>query len=224
MGTMNSQPSREHRGTTRKRGDDEELDTYVVRLPRWPVLVRLLGRDPLVRTTDRVEALVSVVTVVVTLLAVPLAAAIGTEVYDSRRHVYAAQAPTRHIVSATVTEGAVAVRGLSSTTITVQARWEAAGAEHSGPVKTLSTVEPGDFVDIWVDDDGAQTPAPTSATRAAGEAVTIALLLWIGFAAAAAGLFTVTRAVCHRIRSAGWQRFIDGLVGDGGGGGRTNQV
>ncbi len=67
------------------------MDSYNVRLPRWPraTLLRLLGRDPLVRTTDRIEALVSVLTVVVTLLAAPIAAAIGTQVYDSRRDIYA---------------------------------------------------------------------------------------------------------------------------------------
>ena len=65
------------------------MDTYTVRLPRWPILLRLLGRDPLVRTTDRIQALVSVLTVVVTLLAAPIAAAIGTAVHDSRRDVYA---------------------------------------------------------------------------------------------------------------------------------------
>jgi hypothetical protein len=36
------------------------MDTLTLRLPRWPVLLRLLGRDPLVRTTDRIEALVLV--------------------------------------------------------------------------------------------------------------------------------------------------------------------
>ena len=68
------------------------MDTFTVRLPRWPILLRLLGRDPLVRTTDRIEALVLVLAVVVSLLAAPIAAAVGTAVYDSSRHVYAEQA------------------------------------------------------------------------------------------------------------------------------------
>ena len=129
---------------------DDDMDTYAVRLPRWPILVRLLGRDPLVRTTDRVEALVSVLTVVVTLLAVPIAAAIGTELYDTRRHAYAAG-------------------------------------------------------------------VPTTTNGAAVEAVTIAFLLWVGFAAAAASLITLTRAVCQRIRFDGWQHAVDSLVGSGDG-------
>ena len=80
------------------------MDTFTVRLPRWPILLRLLGRDPLVRTTDRIEALVLVLAVAVSLLAAPIAAAVGTAVYDSRRQVYAEQADTRDTVAATVTD------------------------------------------------------------------------------------------------------------------------
>ena len=45
-------------GTAHPRADEVAIDTFTVRLPRWPVLLRLLGRDPLVRTTARIEALV----------------------------------------------------------------------------------------------------------------------------------------------------------------------
>jgi hypothetical protein len=45
------------------------------------------------------------------------------------------------------------------------------------------------------------------------EAVTVALVIWVGFAATAASLFTVTRAVCNRIRSTGWQHDLDSLIG-----------
>jgi hypothetical protein len=193
------------------------MDSYTVRLPRWPILLRLLGRDPLVRATDRVEALVSVLTVVVTLLAAPIAAAIGTEVYDSRRDVYAELAPIRDTVAATVTDVPASQQVLGTTVITVQARWSAAGTEHTGAVKAPSTVEAGDLVEIWVAHDGAQVPAPTPTTRAAVEAVTVALVIWVGFAAAATSLFALTRAACNRVRSTGWQHDLDSLVGQGDG-------
>ncbi|WP_319447412.1 MULTISPECIES: hypothetical protein [unclassified Mycobacterium] len=146
---MNPDRRHERPGTGHRPPAAPEMDTYTVRLPRWPILLRLLGREPLVRTTDRVEALISVLIVVVTLLAAPIAAAIGTEVYDSRRDVYAAQA--------TVTES----------------------IPH---------------------------------TRAAVEAVTVALVSWVAFAIAAAVVFTVTRLVCNHIRSTGWQHALDSLV------------
>ena len=68
------------------------LDTFTVRLPRWR-FARLFGFNPLVRVRDRVEALVVVLAVVVMLLAVPIAAAVGTAVYDSRSRQYADASP-----------------------------------------------------------------------------------------------------------------------------------
>jgi hypothetical protein len=207
----------DQRGTADWRADEAVMDTFTVSLPRWPFLLRLLGRDPLVRTTDRIEALVLVLTVVVSVLAAPIAAAVGTEVHDSRRHVYAKQAHTRHSVAATVTDVPASQQVLRTSTITVPARWSAAGAEHTGAVKAQSTDKTGDRIAIWVDNKGAQVPVPTPTSRAALEAVTGALVTWMGVAAAAATLFAATRAVCGRIRFAGWQHDIDSLVGNGDG-------
>ena len=192
------------------------MDTFTLRLPRWPTLLRLLGRDPLVRTTDRIEALVLVLAIVVSLLAIPIAAAVGTAVYDSNRHLYAEQAHTRHTVAATVSD-VPASQILRTGTTTVAARWTAAGAEHTGTVKAQLTTKAGDTVEIWVDDNGAQVPAPTPTTRAAVDAVTGAVVIWICVAAIAATLFTATRAVCDRIRFTGWQHDLDSMVGNGDG-------
>ena len=208
-------PHDEH-GTTHWRADEAATDTFTVRLPRWPILLRLLGRDPLVRTTDRIEALVFVLAVVVALLAAPITAAAGTAVYDSSRHIYAEQAHTRHTVTATVTD-VPATQILRTGTTTVSARWTAAGAEHTGAVKTQSTTKTGDTIEIWVDNTGAQVPAPTPTTRAAAEAAMGALVMWICVAAIAATLFTATRAVCDRIRFTQWQHDLDNLVGNGDG-------
>ncbi len=206
----------DQRGSAHLRADETAMDTFTLRLPRWPVLLRLLGRDPLVRTTDRIEALVLVLAVVVSLLAVPIAAAVGTAVNDSRRHLYAEQADARHTVVATVADVPASQILRTGTTI-VQARWTADGAEHTGTAKAQSTTKTGDPIEIWVDNNGAQAPAPTPTTRAAVEAVTGALAIWICVAATAATLFTLTRAVCDRIRFTGWQHDLEHLVGNGDG-------
>ena len=58
------------------------MDTFfVARLPKWSLV--LFGNNPLVRISDWVEALVVVSTVLVSLLAVPIACAVGTAVHDS---------------------------------------------------------------------------------------------------------------------------------------------
>ena len=214
---MNPNGPHDQRGTAHWRADEAVMDTLTLRLPRWPVLLRLLGRDPLVRTTDRIEALVLVLAVVVSLLAIPIAAAVGSAVHDSRRHLYAEQVVTRHIVAAMVTDVPASQQVSRTGTITVAVRWSAAGAEHTGAVTAQWTTKTGDPIEIWVDNTGAQVPAPTPTTFAAVEAVTGALVIWICVAATAATLSTLTRAVCHRIRLTGWQHDLDSLVGNGDG-------
>jgi hypothetical protein len=214
---MNPHGPHDQRGTAHWGTDNAAMNTFTVRLPRWPVLLRLAGRDPLVRTTDRIEALVVVLAVVVSLLAVPIAAAVGTAVYDARRQAYAEQADTRHTVPATVTDVPASPQILRTGTTTVPARWTAAGAEHTGAVKAPSTAKTGDAVEIWVDHNGEQAPAPTPTTRAAVEAVTGTLVIWISVTAIAATLSILTRAACDRIRFSGWQHDLDSLVGHGDG-------
>lgn len=64
--------------------------------PRRWWLACAFSRNPLVRGTDRVEALVIVLVSVVCLLAAPVAGAVGTAVYDARRQQYAAEVRTDH--------------------------------------------------------------------------------------------------------------------------------
>ena len=175
------------------------------------------GRDPLVRTTDRIEALVFVLAIVVSLLAIPIAAAVGTAVHDSNRRAYAEQAHNRHAVTATVTDVPASQQILRTGTTDVPARWTVLGAEHTGAVKAQSTTKTGDPVEIWVDHNGEQVPAPTPTTHAAMEAAMGALVIWMSVAATAATLYTLTRGVCDRIRSNGWQHDLEQLVGNGDG-------
>ncbi|WP_396928145.1 hypothetical protein [Mycolicibacterium sp.] len=191
------------------------MDTFTVGLPRWPLTVRLVGRGPLVRAIDRIEALVVVLAVVLSLVAIPIAAAIGTAVYDSRQHLYADQAATRQATLATVTD-VPASHPLRTATTTVSARWTAAGTQHTGTVEARASTAPGDTVAVWVDNTGAQTPAPTPTAHAAREAAIGAIALWIGAVGITATLCTLTRTLCDRIRLRGWQLDLEHLISKGG--------
>jgi len=184
------------------------METFTVGAPRW--LVVLFSRNPLIRISDRIEALALVLTVVVSLLAASIGAAVGTAVYDSRSRLYAEQAETRTLVTATVIDSPA-----RSDTITVRARWFAAGAEHTGAVKAQPTVKPGDTIDIWVDEDGSHVGPPVMS--AADEAATAALVIWLGVTIAAVALFAGTRAVLNGARHDDWQLDFDHLAGDGDG-------
>lgn len=179
-------------------------------MPQWLLVRRLFSRNPLVRSSDRAEALVLVLAVVVSLLTAPIAAAVGTAVYDSRSRLYAEQAQNWHSVTATVIDDRAAVKP-SSKTMAVRARWFAAGTEHTGVITTRQSVKPGDAIEIWVNHDGSQVSPPVKS--AVDEAVAAALAIWWSVAIAATGVFVGTRAILNRVRHARWQQDFDSLVG-----------
>jgi hypothetical protein len=190
------------------RGPDEDapidVHKFAVGWPRW--LVVLFSRNPLIRISDRVEVFGLVLAVVVSLLAAPVAATVGTAVYDSRSRLYADQAQTRTTVPATVID-----RPARSDLTRVHARWFAAGSEHTGAVKARSALKPGESLDISVHKDGSYAgPPPASAMT---EAIAVALAVWLNVTTAAGLLFIGIRAVLNRSRHARWQSDFVDLIG-----------
>jgi hypothetical protein len=208
-------PRPKNRSVSTAGAADEALETFTIGLPQWPIF-GLFRRNPLLRATDRIEALAAAVAVMVSLLAIPVAAAVGTAIHDSRRDAYAQQHHTRHLVTATITDDTAAQKISRTNTVTMAARWSAAGAEHTGVVTAQSATKPGDHVAIWVDNNGALTDEPTSTSRAGVDAVTVALFMWAGVTAGAAVLVAGIEALCNRIRAIRWQHGIDTLVNRGG--------
>lgn len=66
-------------------------------------LIRAVGRNPLVGTSDRVEVLILILVFATALAVTPAAGAIGTAVHDNAR-AYAEQSWDRHPVTAVVTD------------------------------------------------------------------------------------------------------------------------
>lgn len=191
------------------------MDTFTLRLPRC---LRVLGRNPLVRASDRVQAAMLVLAVMVSILAAPVAAAIGTNVHESMSQRYTEQAQTRHTVTATVVNDRVADQQESPRKmITVDARWVVGRREYTGQVEAQPTVNTGDRIDLWVDNDGHQVGRPPPVSNAAKDAVLSAVAIWSSVAAGATTLFAVTRVILDRFRATAWQHEIDNLVGYGGG-------
>ncbi|KUI23093.1 hypothetical protein AU195_17660 [Mycobacterium sp. IS-1496] len=195
---------------------EDTLESFEIRVPRWPLLVRLVDRGPLVRTTDRVEAFVVTLAIVVSLLAIPVAAAVGTATYDSRSRFYAEQHAMRQQVTATVTDVPESVSFSRTGMITVPVEWWDGDTRRTDTVQAHGSVDPGDAVDLWVGEDGAQVLAPEPTSRAAVEAVAGAVAIWMSVAAGTAILSALVQLTCDRIRSAAWQHELDTLV-DGGG-------
>lgn len=200
-------PSIPRPDTERRSPEDDAMQTFTANPPRW--LSMLCGRNPLIRVSDRLEAFALVLTIVLALLAAPVAGAAGTAVYDSRSRHHAEQAQSRTAVTATVT-------GLParSDPTRVQARWFAAGAEHTGLVQARSAPRTGESFEISVNQDGSYAgPPPMSAAR---EAVLVALAVWLNATAAVALAFASIRRVLNHRRLSAWRPELVHARGGGG--------
>jgi hypothetical protein len=185
---------------------------------RWR-LVRAFGHNPLVRTIDRIEAVVVALAVAILLIAAPVAGAVGTAVHDARSRVYAEAVRERHIVPAIVTAtgqtAATAPRSPANTP--VRAHWRVDGVEHTDAFKLDSSASAGSQIEIWVDSDGKRVSPPPAPSQAVVEAICAAVTIWLGVLAAAAALVAVVRWRLDRIRDAAWERELKSLAGNDGG-------
>jgi hypothetical protein len=188
---------------------------------RWRT-VRAFGRSPLVRTSDRIEAMVVVLAVALSLVAAPFACAIGTNVHEAGSRVYAEEAHTRHILTAivTLTEDSAATGRPYAVIRTVHARWRAEGIERTDAFKWDRAVKAGDEIGIWVDTHGNRVSPLPPPWRAAVDGACAAVTIWLGVVAAAAALVALVRWRLDRLHDAGWEREIRSLADNDGG--RTN--
>jgi hypothetical protein len=154
-----------------------------------------------------------VLAVAISLLAAPVAGAIGTAVYDARSRNYADQAHTRRPVTALVTttrRGVTVIRPHTDTLI-VEARWRFGAIEHDESFSTTKQVTVGDQIDIWVNDKGERVKPP-SPLQAVTDAVCVAVSLWLVVAAAAAAVVALARRRFDRHHDTEWEREIERLA------------
>ncbi|AQA03169.1 hypothetical protein BVC93_12870 [Mycobacterium sp. MS1601] len=179
---------------------------------RWRT-IQAFGKNPLVRGSDRIEAIVAVSAITITLLAAPTAGAIGTAVYDARSRTCAEQSQTRRSVSATVAatrRGVIATRPHMTTTV-VEVRWRSEGIQHTDSFSTNGPVAVGDQIDIWLNDQGKRVTR--SSFQSAGvDAACVGLLLCLIVVGMTAALFALVRWRLDVRRGADWEREIADLI------------
>jgi hypothetical protein len=180
------------------------MDTFTIGSlgPWW--LRALVRSNPLVRRSDRIEAFVLVFAVLLTIVAIPIAGAVGTSVHEERSRLYAEQAQSRHQVMANAVEEGQIVGNHRSVAFAAEATWTDAGIAHQGVVPWSDKAKVGDQQGIWVDDHGDYVPPPASPSRATGEAVAVGLLILLGVAELVfASVHLIRRRLDDR-RSAQW--------------------
>jgi hypothetical protein len=192
------------------------MQTFTPSLGSW--LRRLSARNPLVRTSDRIEAAAMLLVFVVALLATPVAGALGTATYDNLTDRFAADRLNRQEVTATATDDSILAPRAYEEPFLTPIRWQFAGNDYTEEVRTYR-MKAGEQLTIWIDTEGNRTKKPLTDENAATEAVVTAFGLWFATVGVAAAAWTILRIRLNRLRYAGWDRELDDLADNGG---RTN--
>ncbi|MTD55387.1 hypothetical protein GKO32_15575 [Amycolatopsis sp. RM579] len=174
-----------------------------------------LGRNPLARRSDRVEAAMLMVVAVGLLAAIPLAVILGSGTYHSQAAISAQQQSSRHLVTATLVENAPSpVTGIDSaylnadgSTTGVHARWAVpGGGQQIGLVSANPGATAGTQVPVWLGEAGAPVPPPLTPTDAVTTSVLTAVFSWLLAALVLVGVYLATRLILDRRRAVHWDR------------------
>ena len=166
----------------------------------------LLGSSPLKRGSDRLEVLGRLAAVLMVVLAVPVALAVGTAVWTDTRALAAQQSLTRTVTEAVLTAPA---RGSSYAAVRVPTpgTWTAPdGRTVRGKALAPVGAQAGDRVTIWVDAQGRRTPAPLDASGVASTAVAAGLMAFLLVVAGTVAAWTALDWLLWRSRSRAWER------------------
>jgi hypothetical protein len=175
----------------------------------------LLGRAPLARWSDRLQALSGLLLALVLVVATPLVAVVAAlGVHDRVAAEAAAQRAERSLVPATLVADAAAtapgpgldVGGTTGLPPTAEAVWRTADGVHQGPVEAPAGSRAGSVVRIWVDRRGAVTVAPLGDGDVAAEAIATAVLVGAVLVAGAVLVHGTVLVLLDRSRMRRWTR------------------
>lgn len=146
-------------------------------------VLRLLrpGRNPLARTSDRLEALSWVTAVIALLMTVPIALTAGTVVGVDLSAQAREEAATRHQESAVLVVDALPddVRSPAVRRVHTPAAWTGPGGTVRGEVPAPADARVGETVRIWVDEAGRQVPRPIDRTVVVGNALVTGVMTFL---------------------------------------------
>ena len=165
------------------------------------------GHNSLARRGDRAEGVLLALVLLIGLLSVPVAAAIGSEYHAQQMAVVAQQTSSRVAVTAVLTGDApTATQGMSR--VLAPATWTRPdGGTGSGSVDAPSGAATGSRIVVWLD---RATGAVTTAPLTPGGALLVTLLmvssLWLVGQLVLAMLFQGTVWLVRRVRMRQWER------------------
>jgi hypothetical protein len=165
-------------------------------------------RNPVRRTSDRLEAYLLTGLFLVAAAGAPFAAlAASHAAYAAAVHTEASEAASRHEVRALLTQpaGPAVVGYTLSSEVPVQATWTSvAGVRRTGQVVVPAGSPKGTAVTVWTDAAGDLTSPPLLASQVAGQADTAAICAIAGVGVLYLCEAAIIRRVLTRRRMAAW--------------------
>lgn len=195
------------------------MDSFFIRPATWPIL-RVFSRNPLIRRSDRIDAIVTPLAVVLVIVAAACAGVLGTLAHDNESRRYQEEGRTRHTITATAVNDSTPGNIAGPAASKVVVRWQANGIEHTDQLTWDQAVKAGAKMTIWVDTDGNQVEEPTPPALAGANAILTAAVAWWLMLVIAALSLCAARGYTARMRDEQWDRDIRCLVDDEDG--RTN--
>jgi hypothetical protein len=138
------------------------------------------SRSPLVRRSDRLEASVRLLALILALLLIAPAAAFGTSVYDEQKQTAARQSAEWHTVDATAVDNSVVVSRFGAAGYRTHVRWRAGGADHNAWFVGPQNLRVGDQTSVWVNRRGEYVGPPQTRDQVSAASFGAAALLWLG--------------------------------------------
>lgn len=169
-------------------------------------LARYAGRNPLVRTSDRLEAWTVLIAVLVAVLAIPFAATIGTLTYERQVQLSVRQAAELRQVAATVIADSTPEAQPGRVWFRTQVRWSVGTEPTTGWLEGADRLNAGDRATVWVNDRGEQVGPPLSREQASVVAIGIAALAWLAVVVVLSTSVRVVHWHLERSRYEGWTR------------------
>jgi hypothetical protein len=163
-----------------------------------------LGRSPLRRRVDRVEALLRLGTVMLALLMIPVAVGLGTAVRDASEHAAAERRAELQQVRAQALEDAFAGTSVVPGQISwpIRVAWQdAQGVERQGIAEGPVGTRAGADVTIWLDPTGRIVAPPRQPGDSTALGVSAGLGAVIVSWLALSGLFVLARRPLDRRRA-----------------------
>ncbi|MVU78378.1 hypothetical protein GPX89_14130 [Nocardia sp. ET3-3] len=170
--------------------------------------LRPWSMNPLMRGSDRCEALLRTLVMVGLLLMVPISGAIGSTTYTRSAAQIQADHASKVQISATAVADATQLPSSGpyrDSGYRASVRWVRGGVDSTAIVDVDKNVKAGAVVPIWVGTDGKPTRAPAGADTAALDGIGIGLMVLLLSGTCAIALLWAMEVLLSGVRNLQWE-------------------